>query len=171
MKYTEAVKIINDGDMLSIYTNRTSSLIAKAICFWQGENKPYHTCIAMWINDELNVLQIDSDDHNIIPFSRFDRNNVIILRAPKYLKFNKNQMIRKIGEIQYSVFEAAQSGLRQYFKWVPFLNTKNQYCSQYCAQVWNKAGFGTRIPENLDPYELEKFMIDNDVEVLRIETI
>lgn len=174
MNYQEALTKIHDGDIISIYPNKKSSLLSKIISKWSADDgvpAPYHTGIAVWIDAELHVLQMDPAGHNIVELSYYSNKTFHVLKKPPYVDIDKRQLIAAVYGISYTYFGAIVSGLSQYIPCIPyFKERKKAFCSQYCAEIWNHGGYQHTIPEKFDPEMLEEYLIARNIEVLTVET-
>jgi hypothetical protein len=168
MNLNQAKSVINDGDIISVLKVPSSKIVDKLISFWE-QSPIFHTFLAVWIDGELHALQMDPNSQNIVTIENYAINPLHVLQKPKEIKIDKSDLIRNVSHISYSLYGAVTAGIEQYFDYVPFIKQKqSNFCSQYVAEVWNKGGFKPQIKEDLDPYELELFLLTHNIQKIEI---
>ena len=168
MNYEQAINCLQDGDIICVLNNRKASLMGKFISYWE-KSPIFHTLIVAKVNGAWMALQMDPTGNNLVPFSTFAHYPLHILKKPDYVRLNVPQLVDQVDDIAYSYFSAIESGLKQYLKFLPFIKfSKQKFCSQYCALVWDQGGFMPRIPEDLDPSELEQYLLKYNVHKVEV---
>jgi hypothetical protein len=174
MQLHEAKKIISDGDVVFVFPNRTSSFIDKAISWWEGPHTPFHCGLLVWQIQhgipQLMVCQMTPDHKNLVSINDYVGNRMHIVKRPDGLKIDGMSLISRVSTINYSIEGALASGLDQYLPFVPvFKSRKKKFCSQYVADVYNHQGFEPFIPDWLDPFNLEQFLLKAGLGKLEID--
>ena len=174
MKLSEALKIVSDGDIVFVFPNRTSSFIDKAISWWEGPNTPFHCGLLAWQIKyglpQLMVCQMTPDHKNLVSIDDYAANRLHIIKRPNGLNIDGNGLISRVSSISYSMPGALASGIVQYLPmFTVFKSRKTKFCSQYVADVYNHQGFTPTIPDWLDPFKLEQFLLKAGLQKLEID--
>lgn len=144
-----------NGSLIFVFPTKSSSILDKLISLWEGgEDRPFHVgVISTNSRGEHVVLQADPDGNFCVPLSYYDQNPTRIIPIPGWLSFDHAETYNFFSNLDYSYEGAAEAGLAQYFRWIPFIKTKRWYCSEAAAYVWQEGGYPFPTIQ-LDPFRL-----------------
>lgn len=142
--YTEAIKIIEDGDIIFIH-GRPSDIIQAVIMFTTG-SRFSHCMIAFHVSiceaDTIMCVEAQgSTKRRIVPLSLYRDHLMTVVAAPERWEDVKHVALRDIGVAKYNLLRAIYIGISEYCerKWkfkLPALRRLNEVCSDFCGDVY-----------------------------------
>lgn len=151
MTYTEATRVIEDGDIIFIH-GHPYDLIQAVIMFTTG-SRFSHCMIAYRVkicgkNTVMCVEAQGSTKRRVVPLSFYQDSTMTIVAAPRRWDAVKHVALRDIGVAKYDMLRAIYIGISEYVRrrWqfnLPPLRRLNEVCSDFCGDVYGIAETGS----------------------------
>jgi hypothetical protein len=167
--YSESRSLIKSGDIVFIkktnHHSLLSSLISKVITFFTG-GKYYHVGIAMWMSSDngtkrLFFVDANTGSRRIVPLSEYEGYGMTVIESPVYPEYYEDELLKKVGKIQYGYLDAMIIGLFERFEITnKHLDFSGECCSEMITKMLNKGINHDKLPIMVSPNKLIQILID-----------
>jgi hypothetical protein len=120
----------------------------------------------MWMSSDngtkrLFFVDANTGSRRIVPLSEYEGYGMTVIESPVYPEYYEDELLKKVGKIQYGYLDAMIIGLFERFEITnKHLDFSGECCSEMITKMLNKGINHDKLPIMVSPNKLIQILID-----------